>query len=430
MRRLFLRMLMLPLLGTASGCASKEDREHWRFVEAVHKELDAADLLLMKQQYSDAESALKNIELRIAPTSRTTGARYEIYREQGRYDEAIQVASLLARINAAGDRAISRTQSSCFIGELYLAQGKEDLARLQFEAVLVPENEEEAAQSGRLAFVFGNYGKYYLQTGESEKAKESFQKLLDYYIRDSPESGQWHGKTRMWVAIAKYYIGDLDDAEQLLLNVTGQVPGGAVVWHDDYAVAMTTLGRIHEHQGLIGQALKDFQASLIGLRNENVGEKTRTNQSDALSALAGFLLRHGRLDEAQAAYLEAKALREATTTATHPNYADILKGLADIAASRGEFADGTNSATLAMAVLDNSVTPDHRRRAPVLLSLFSLQTLLGQKDAAEATGKKLMEVRRRPLTVWDEDYKHTQAFYQTLLRRGGKQSEAVALGNL
>ena len=107
-------------------------------------------------------------------------------------------------------------------------------------------------------------------------------------------------------------------------------------------------------------------------------------------------MKQGDAVEAKAAYAEALKLREATGTATHPNAADAMKGLADVAVMQDEFTSATTLASRAQATLDASVVPTHPRTAPTLIALSSLYIMSNQPDQATPLLARIDTILQKP----------------------------------
>ena len=124
---------------------------------------------------------------------------------------------------------------------------------------------------------------------------------------------------------------------------------------------------------------------------------------------------------------KAIALRQATGTATHPNCADAFKGLADVAAFKGELTSATLHGESALKILDASVVPTHPRAGQELVALASIYILSGQQEKAAPLEARLETILQKPLGPWKEDFLATTAFYAGLLKKAGKTAEAERL---
>ncbi len=375
------------------------------------------------------------------------GSLHSIYVAEGRYAETIKNGEICWQFVLKTQERMRRDypnvpQSNNIgphywaVGDVYLAWGRFDLALENFElagkefekmAFKTETGNERAIKQGfsaegfkklarqdrELGVAQNNWylGRYYLQRGEYERAKDTFQESMDNFLKHNLVRGDQGGKSRALLGIAYYYLGDEAKAEELLRG----------------SAEFSFLGRIEEHRKNTDKALKLYQSALHAWPDKEAQEH-RTERADALNQLGGFYLRQGNLQESSKAYEEAKSLREATTTATHPEYAVTMRGLAAIAVSRNELTSATLLVRKALDVLDASVVPTHARIAPVLVALASIETLNGHPEEAAKINQRLETLLQdRPLAIWKEDFLWTANFYAGVLEKAGKSPEAAAL---
>ncbi len=369
-----------------------------------------------------------------------------IYAAQGRYAEAIKAKEKAWQLQMVNDDRMlrkypthQRNDGQTFywgMGIIYVDRGQYDLALRNYDLALKAVEAEavrwetgnqrairegwrpeffkdQANQTRELGVAQTNWhvGTCYLSMGEYEKARNCFQVSLDNWLKHNLVREDQGGKSRALLGIAYYYLGDEAKAEELLRG----------------SAEVAFLARIAERRRDVGKAL-DIYLSVLRASREEKPLEHRTQQADALNQLGGFYLRQANLEESSKAFNEAKSLREVTTTATHPDYAVTLKGLAAIAVSRNELTSATLLARKALDVLDASIVPTHPRIAPVLVTLASTEVLNGHPEEAAKINQRLETLLQdRPLAIWKEDFLWTANFYAGVLEKAGKIPEAAAL---
>jgi tetratricopeptide (TPR) repeat protein len=266
--------------------------------------------------------------------------------------------------------------------------------------------------------------------------------------------------------LAYYYGGNIAESGKLFGEAAGQGSKAFVPFIEDLAKSLTMLGQTEERLGKNDKAMEAYQSALNVLRSGMARfDMYKVELSDALKQFGGFEFRQGRPGHARAAYEEAVKLRRATATATHPNCADAIKGLADVAAfeafenaattstlpanagvaresltnaslplSTTQVSDLLSSATVqaeqALKILDTALVPTHPRIAPTLVALASLYVLTGKANAAAPLDARIETILQKPLGPWKEDFLDTTTFYAGLLKKAGKAADAARLEQL
>jgi tetratricopeptide (TPR) repeat protein len=187
------------------------------------------------------------------------------------------------------------------------------------------------------------------------------------------------------------------------------------------------LGRIKDQAGESEKALTAFQAALRIWRRKDLH---RIERSDVLKEIGRFQFRQGNLEESRAVYQEAISLRKETATATHPNCADAIKGLADVSAAEGDLTSATLHAEESLKILDASVVPTHPRIAAELVALASIHELAGRPEQAAPLNERIETILQKPLGPWKEDFLDTTTFYAALLRKAAHPAAAERLDQL
>jgi tetratricopeptide (TPR) repeat protein len=315
------------------------------------------------------------------------------------------------------------------LAEFYLAQGKFDEALKHYEKALKTADEKKRREPHNALFkifqVYPRVGNFYIQIGEYEKAKQYLKEDLDTRIKDQ-DIPQGIATSKNGLGMSYYYAGDDATAEKLFKEAGGLNARSYVAFPVDLAQSLTMLGRIEERRGASDEALKYYQ-STIKMLVEYPNHTFKVEQADVQNQIGRFYVKQGKPNQAAEAYGEAIRLRQETDTQTHPNCADAIKGLADVAAMRNELTSATLQAQAALKILDTALVPTHPRIAPTLVVLASINALTGQSEAAAPLHARLETILQKPLGPWKEDFLETTAFYAGMLKKAGKTAEAGKL---
>ena len=147
-----------------------------------------------------------------------------------------------------------------------------------------------------------NLGKYYLETGQLDRAETH----LGEAVRLQPEATEYqhfHG-------IALMSLGRLDEAARRFLDVLGKLPDYTDAWHN--------LGTVRLRQGDPARAIKSFRRALA----------LQPGAADTRAALGMALWRIGQREEAVQAYRAALKI--------NPEEAEAWHGLGTERLSRGD----------------------------------------------------------------------------------------------
>ena len=320
------------------------------------------------------------------------------------------------------------------LGEIYTDHGKYDDALASFDRALSYADElgrrEPRNAIFKLNSIYPSIGNYYVQVGDYEKARQYLEEYLDTSVKNNAAS-DIIAKARNDMAMMHYYAGDIQAAGELLRDAAGVNANAFVPFREDLGKSLTMLGRVEARIGDGGKAMQAWQSALNVLeRKRESFVAMKVEQADVWHQFGWFHFRQGNPDEAVRAYDEAIRLREETHTHTHPNYADALKGLANVAATRDELTSATLLAGRALEILDASVVPAHPRIAPTLVALASLHTLMDKPDQTAPLNERLETILQKPLGPSKEDFVETTSFYAELLKKAGKTIAAERLEQL
>lgn len=441
--------IILLIVVMTIGCAML--REEFRG-ETWEPYAELANKAKLEQQYGlAAENYRRAVDELVKEGSHggwVAGFLSNIYEQQGKYDQAIEAgkASLQTSLEFKDYNGKVRhgeiAEHYCWLADIYQAQGKFDDALKNYE--LASSYADQVIKDPwnshfKVNLITPYMGKYNIQTGNYERAKQ--------YLQEALATAENLGYQPQHIAIAKnnlglayYCAGDELAAEKLYTDAGGLNTHAVVAFPQDLAVSLTMLGRIAEHRRENGKALTYYQSALDVLRRSTVlatqatkehrAFEYKVEQADIFYQVGRFQFRQGHLNEAILAYNEACRLRLASQTQTHPNYGDVMRGLAGVAASNGELTSATLQAEKALKILDASVVPTHPHTAPNLVALASLYTLNGHPDQAAPLFARLDTILQKPLGPWTEDFLETTNFYSGILNKAGQTDAAKHLEQL
>ncbi|MCX7013037.1 MAG: tetratricopeptide repeat protein [Candidatus Sumerlaeota bacterium] len=468
--RIFLNVLIGFLAMPCSGCMYYVRVAKWLHPDSAYdtyllKGIDAQDV----EDYGQAERfylmAGKELRRKGDPTWYPCDHLASVYENQGRYAEAVAALDQYLRgkypvEHVSADSVDSITplldQSVLYQqrGRIRQAQGQYEDALRCFETASEKHDEslkvqkilydrasnveerrllEEGYRDNAENYAYRMnqlFGRYWLELGEFGKAKKCFEEELQHCMRRDLHRADFEGRAKLHLGMVAHYSGNDEEAEGLVKQCIGANARSIAPWVDDLVTGVSVLGRIMERSGVSDKAIQDYQRLAGGLEAELIREGKRTLPAAVSNVLARWYFRRGDLAESSASYEQAMRLRRETVTQTHPDYADSLKGLADIAASENDLTSATLQAKQALAVLDASVVPTHPRTAQVLVALDALYTLTGHPEEAAPLRQRLDTILEQPLGIRKEDFLLTVDFYAGLLEKKGKAADAKRLRDL
>jgi tetratricopeptide (TPR) repeat protein len=420
--------IFLSIIATCS-CDTPRDKR----IMVISQIYDAAYEANKQQKYNLAEG----MYIRALDASKQEGigdadgydSLSDIYRKQGKYNQALEATRKRYQIGKTGMDSCDISRYYCHLGDIYLAQGQYNCVMNNLEQALkyAHEAETKQQQSGFTVINFNpSLANYYLELGNYEKARQYRQETLSYFIMKGLSRGDFDGRAKNELARTYYYAGDEHTAENLLRAAGGKNANAFITFPEDLVKSLTMLGRIEEHHGAADKALEAYQSGRDALHMYPT-VVYKMEEADVLNLIGRFYVKQGKPEEAAKAYHEAIALRQETATQTHPNCADAIKGLADVAAMRNELTSATLQAAQALKILDTALVPTHPRIAPTLVALASIDALAGKNEEAAPLNARLETILQKPLGPWKEDLLETTSFYAGLLKKAGKSAEAGKL---
>lgn len=363
----------------------------------------------------------------------------EIYRKQGRYREAVEYAFMYFK-HAKDVFDYDRNYLCNYyrdIGQIYLAHGDYVNALKCFEQALdvagTIEKQNPLSVGKKKALARNILAEYNIELGNYPEAQKYLTEGISELSKRFGVLPQDIAYVKNRLGMAYYCAGEDREAERLFEDAAGiNTKKVAIPFPDVLAVSLTMLGRIAEHRGEYEKAIKNYRTALDVLQpfTQKYKGNYRVERADVWNRIGRFYRRQCQPEDSAKAYNEAIALRQATGTQTHPNCADAINGLADVAAYRGDLTSATLQAQAALKVLDTALVPTHPRIAPTLVALASLGVLAGHPEEAAPLYARLETILQKPLGPWKEDFMDTTAFYAGLLKKAGKPADAARLEEL
>jgi tetratricopeptide (TPR) repeat protein len=169
---------------------------------------------------------------------------------------------------------------------------------------------------------------------------------------------------------------------------------------------------------LVGLGCLIFCAQPAGAQAENLWEQYvraskeayRQGDYDGCEKLL-----HSALDEAEKGGAE------------DPRVGMTLHNLAQLAATRGRYAEAEGLYRRALAILENTQGPEHVRVGVTVLGLADLHTLQGKNDEAEAFYQRALTILEKAVGRRHAIVATVLERYASLLRKTDRQGEAEKL---
>lgn len=338
------------------------------------------------------------------------------------------------------DFLLDRVQTRRFLIEILVEHGRLEEAESQFKSTLddleewyrTPDDknvERMGDKDLREQFLAVNMAPILIARGAYKDALALLETGFNF---DKARFGvhtqqQYLNRSKLNLARA-YVISRRDSEARSLFGEVVSVERTQIVMQKEFVVG-SLLGTaiLDERVGDVAKAETAYQSALAAMER-NTLVVTKVEQADVLNAWAAFNLRHDKLDEAKDRFNRSITLRLETQGPRQPKYADSLRGLADIAAMQGNYAEAESQARKALEVLDKSLVPEHPRKAAVLAALVALTALQkkGAVDQAPEAGR-IKQIAAKPLGPPYESAVEEIKRYADLLRKSGDEPNAASL---
>ncbi|MCE5228993.1 tetratricopeptide repeat protein [bacterium] len=445
-------MIMVALL-ILTGC-QLPDNEAESFDDVYDKLEEKAKEAQRIQDYQAAEKyyliKIDEVRKRQLDEGYYNSPDYErlarfVYLPQGRYDEAADAENKFYELFKNKMVRHEVFWHYGYLSQIYGSKGQYDDARHAVEWLITnADNDVKVAMEDKknkndhiplmnakavkFTNAYPNIANYYNTIGDPEKSIKLLQGLVEHSnsVRLMPQN---RAKVNNYLATAYYYAGDDVKAEKLFADAAGLNSSAAVGFPQDLSYSYMMLGRIAEHKNDYVAALKSYRTAIAAL-NMYTKLLYKVEQADVCNEIGRCQLRQGKTAEARAAYTEAIELRKKTTTTTHPNYADALRGLAGVTLCEGNIASATLQAEESLKILDAALVPTHPRITATLIALTSIYEQTGKSEQAAPLKARIETILQKPLGPWKEDFMETAAFYTEQLKKANKPAAAQYLEQL
>jgi MYXO-CTERM domain-containing protein len=361
----------------------------------------------------------------------------QVYRLQERHvDAEAQLRRALDLLTTAAPDSPFRAELLSTIGDTLIARSEYERALVELEGARVLAEALSGPSSGRVANVLGTIGTTYGYMGNYPKAIEMFERSLAIWAR-LPDGGLTPlvMTNNLGQTLSEY--GEYGRAlEQFKISLAGfkQLLGerhayvGSVLLNT--AVVLGMLGNTTEARELVREALAILDAATPGAptvanaagilagyeddagdaaaaqalheRSITINQKLRGPANritgEALGALGGFYLRHGKLAEADAQLVAALDAITRSETPNHPSAFETRSLLGQVRWLRGR---GDAEALLRDALREGEAAlgPDHPRLVATLNRLAAVLAASDRESEALLFRQRSIQIRSRELAL-------------------------------
>ncbi len=268
---------------------------------AQKKELAGVDSLLRSGKFTEAETALKNIQGDEALIKTHYGL---LYMAQTRYDlalESLQAAvDLFENDNRAGTLEVA--DALVHLGNVYRSMGKYTQAEEQLNHALLIRQEKLPANHELIAAIYNDLGLAYINM-DTDKSIEYYEKALETYR-------MLHGEDDPKIAIANTNLGIVYAKEKLYGDAINYYETALKIWekvytkpHANKALVLMNLGQTYSAMGDKKSALEYYENALT-MYEAALGKK-HPDVAFALTLLGNEKIGQKKFDEGLAYYQQA-----------------------------------------------------------------------------------------------------------------------------
>lgn len=237
--------------------------------------------------------------------------------------------------------------------------------------------------------------------GRYRHARHEAQRALRWAERALPATHPSRAHCTLRMALANRRLGELDEAESLLLKAIDVAETNSATesfvqasLYSNLAAVLKDLGRLAEAEILLRKAI-DLQ--------EDSFESERGALAVFYSNLGTVLGSLGRLAEAEAFLLRALEVMEASYGPAHPRLAVPYMNLAGLLHDTGRQSEAEGFLLKAIAVQETSFEHDHPTLATMLVGLAQLRLAQQRSDEAAELLTRALRIRRAALPASHPD---------------------------
>ena len=310
---------------------------------------------------------------------------------------------------------------------LYLWLGRYDEADPLYQRSLAirlktlgPDHPVVANSYNNIAILY-NYRKNYVE------AEKYYQKALDIRKKTLREDHPDIAASLEDLAYLYQVTGRIDEAEimnQQALSMLEKAYGSS---NPKLVSVLHSLALIYIGKGRYGKAEEDLKRALDIMEKTFGPNDLRAARS--LGNLGYLYLKTGRFDESEKRYRSAVTIVEKEAGPEDSEIAEFLSGLGWVCFQTGRYDEAEQHLKRGLAICNKKdEKTDPQVKAEILSNLGCLfYRGLGQNEEAESSFKKALEIIEKDLNMLSPEARERMKEYANLLRRSGKQKEAVDL---
>lgn len=386
-------------------------------------------------RYDEAEGIYKNAITHCREALGEQHAHYataksnlsELYKETGRFSEALPLAEDAARIHksARGERSVEYSAALNNLAGLYDNIGRFEEAERLFTQAISVCRECLGEHHPFFASVVNNLAKVYAATGHFEKA-ESFCSRAISIRRDvvGTLNPDYAGSVTLLADIC-LKRGDYRRAQQLYshgIDIERHTVGEQ---HPRFATSLDNMGVLLAHIGDHEGARRHHLRSLL-IRNATLGE----GHPESATSLHNLASAHASLGDHQPAVMFFKQSMRVLTAAglrLHPQYAASSSGLGDFYERTGNFEAAIPLYLDSLRIARNSLGVEHAEFAFSLANLARVHFWLGNLEEAEQYLVQATEIVRSCLGADHAQYAYMLMVLAMYHHRLGNVGDAERL---
>ncbi len=349
-----------------------------------------------------------------------------VYFSLSDYEAAVEMLeqALKLRIATMGDTHPSVAEARNDLAETLIRRADYTRARELLDDALAI-NRQRAGDGSRVARNLLNLAEIDLAEGALPAAEKSANEGTELLARLGNEKEMELAEAKSLLARIVRRRGELDMAEELLLEAIRIVEESQGADHPDIPYYLQNLGSLQRAQGDFNAAEKTMDKA-IAVTRDVLGE---TN--DLVSALLvdkGALLHDkGDLADGERALREALALDTDALGADHPRVAYALTSLGMLLHDKPDLDDAEQVLIRALAIYETSLGAESQYAASVLTELGAVLTSAGRSDEALPMLEQALSIRERDFPPEHLLVAGTRAELGDALTRLGRFTEAEPL---
>lgn len=352
----------------------------------------------------------------------------EIYRQQGRYDEARGLLSSIIQLALLSGQLESAQTAKSYLGRVFNNTGQLEKALVTTEEVLGFALDNWQSQPLSIYNLLLELGAIYQALGRLAEAEATFEEAFAGLIEN-------YGETHPSTLVATNNLGQIyeaiglyDEAEPMLEMALDNFEGTLGPAHPDTLRARNNLALLYESQGNFREAEPLYNESLA-LMLEVHGE----NYTDTVAVqnnLAFLYMLMEEFEDAAAMFEEVVVRWESLLGPEHPNTLKAVNNLARVYLKMGRLDDAAPRFSRALEARARTLGENHVDTIRSLVDFGDLQRAQGRFAEAATTVRDALE---RAASTLGEQHPYTFDALNLLIEiehAGGNLASAIALGEL